>query len=800
MNVRAKGSLSIVQGESVPKRGVPQPIRGGPIKFGRYLLEARIAVGGTAEVYLARPLPPDAEAIRDGLDGLAGRPSSAAGALNGPPRLIIKRLLPHFLIDPEGRTMFEREAALHTAVHHENVVQVYGSGLSDTGEPYLAMEYVDGVDTYRLLRRFRNEGRSLPIHVAVHIVTKVLAALESVHTATDEAGTPLGIIHRDVTPSNLYLSKDGRVKLGDFGIARSTQRATMRNAASAMLKGKIAYLAPEQVAGEPFDYRADLFSVAAVLTEMVIGQPLFPGGGQLAILLAIRDCRIDPLREAKDRLPPVLFESLLCALNRDPKTRFQSAARFAASIQDLDPNPEATAKELGIYVGRAQSGTDIAAAAARDAASRDAASREPHDVAPRSSREKATPPPLPVARKRTPLPSPAQGHNGAPQPPPLPSLAERKSGSVAAAHVARAIAQGTPRIVNEESSLDAGDLREDVGEAASEKTTAEYAPLPSLVITADGLRHGPWAFARLVEAIATGEIGPRDQISYMARGMQRVEEVADLVRFFPAKTTTTTSRVKGPGAPDFHDDLRATTMLDVLLRILEAQDTGVLFAEGSSIGDPPGGRKELYFKNGKLLHVSSSNATELFGEYLVRRGTLQRQQLDVALNVLPRYGGRMGDTLIALGLVGPVEIFRAIREQGRDRVADIFRWQRGTVSFYRDQMPPHVEFPLDVELLDLMIAGLEASWPDDSPLERYQSRFDEILTRAEPSRRGLAKGLKWPPLVGGVLSLCSEAPSGVTVRELLHRTCGGTLGSGDVLRAVEILLATGFVTWKNAAL
>jgi len=382
-----------VQGESVPKRGVPQPIRGGPIKFGRYLLEARIAVGGTAEVYLARPLPAD-------------ELGHSAGGHTELPRLIIKRLLPHFLIDPEGRTMFEREAALHTAVHHENVVEVYGSGLSDTGEPYLAMEYVDGVDTYRLLRRFRNEGKALPTHVAVHIVTKVLAALESVHSATDEGGTPLGIIHRDVTPSNLYLSKDGRVKLGDFGIARSTQRATMRNAASAMLKGKIAYLAPEQVAGEPFDYRADLFSVATVLTEMLIGQPLFPGGGQLAILLAIRDCRIEPLREAKDRVPPLLFDSLLCALSREPKSRFQSAADFAAAIGALDPNPHATAKELGIYVGRAQGGaTDPGATGGR-------ASRP-------SSSGKAVPPPLPAARKRTPapVPSPFDGDDVSPDSP-----------------------------------------------------------------------------------------------------------------------------------------------------------------------------------------------------------------------------------------------------------------------------------------------------------------------------------------------------------------------------------------------
>ena len=124
--------------EVPPRRGHPQPLTGGPIRFGPYWLDARIAVGGTAEVYLARPLDPRQE----------------------PQRLIVKRLLPHFAGDDDGRTMFEREAALHAAVKHENVVTVFGSGVNEEGEPYLAMEYVDGVDGYRLLRRMKQEGRA----------------------------------------------------------------------------------------------------------------------------------------------------------------------------------------------------------------------------------------------------------------------------------------------------------------------------------------------------------------------------------------------------------------------------------------------------------------------------------------------------------------------------------------------------------------------------------------------------------------------------------------------------------------
>ena len=194
---------------------------GGPTRFGPFWLEARLAVGGTAEIYVARPVDPAAE----------------------PKKLIIKRLLPRFVSDPEGRTMFDREAALHTAVHSANVVRVLGSGV-EGDEPWLAMELIDGCDLYRLLRRMVADSRKLPTALAVHIAREILAALADVHGANDASGQPLGIIHRDVTPSNVYLSADGQVKLGDFGIARSATRATMRSGAAAMLKGKFMRTSP----------------------------------------------------------------------------------------------------------------------------------------------------------------------------------------------------------------------------------------------------------------------------------------------------------------------------------------------------------------------------------------------------------------------------------------------------------------------------------------------------------------------------------------------------------------------------
>jgi serine/threonine-protein kinase len=670
-----------VEGDSPPKRGIPQHAR-GPVRIGPYLLQSRIAVGGTAEVYLAQA------------------PGGRGPARAGEP-LIVKRLLPHFLSDPEGLTMFEREAALHAAVRHENVVSVFESGVSDTGEPYLAMEYVDGVDGYRLLRRLRHEGRACPTPVAIHVVREVLKALDCVHNAYDSSGSPLGIIHRDVTPSNIYLSREGRAKLGDFGIARSTSRATMRNAASAMLKGKIAYLAPEQVAGEEFDHRADLFSVASVLAEMLLGKPLFPGAGQLAILLAIRDCKIDPLREIEGSLPTGMFLVLEKALARDPVARYQTAAAFAAALSPFEPDPESARRELAALVQHTQ------------ATSSSDALQAVHDSA-------------------------------------------------------RALRAMTPSQPHKPFD-------------AAAQPTARIEGLPSHVRTSRGDELGPWSFARLVEALATGEIGHGDEVAYMGQPMRSIDDVEELARFLPPLTATT-REVAGPGTPDFLDDLAATSMLDVLLRILERRETGVLFAERS---DKPG-KKELYFRAGKLHHVASSDASELLGSYLVRRGQLAREELDLALAVLPRYSGRIGDTLIALGLVSPMDIFRAIREQGRDRVADLFTWSQGSVVFYRGQAEPHVEFPLDLDLPPLIIAGLEAAQPGEAPVETFRTRLDQVVMRGAVDREGIARGVAWPPLVAEVLKLGSV---GLPLRDMLRRMVASGSDATDVLRALEVLLA-----------
>ena len=680
-------------GKNTPTRGVPRPLSGGPVKFGPYWLDARLAVGGTAEVYVARPIDPRSQ----------------------PRKLIVKRLLPHFAGDEDGRTMFEREAALHAAVRHENVVRVYASGMA-SGEPWLAMELVDGCDLYRLLRRMSGEGRRLSSSQAAYVARQVLSALASVHDARDARGQPMWIVHRDVTPSNIYLSIDGEVKLGDFGIARAN-RATLRSAGSDMLKGKLAYLAPEQVAGEPFDFKADLFSTAVVLTEMLIGKGLFAGSGQLAVLLAIRDCRIDPLREARAELPPGMFQVLERALEANPGKRFPSAQALEDALAPFDTDPKASRKELGALVRWVQS-------------------------APSAERVKAL---------------------------------RDSAGKVRAAVAAR---------------------------SAEADQTIEYAPVPSMVTTQSGKRLGPWSFARLVEAIATGEIGRGDQVDYMGRGIAPIESIEDLSRFLPARSVTT-DQLMEVGTPEFVDEVSIDALTRVLLRVVETEATGVLFAEGPTesrrgtesrgSASVEAGRKDLYFVQGKLNHVASNNAGELLGEYLVRRGMISRDELDFALAVLPRYGGRMGDTLISLGLVASLDIFRAIRDQGRDRIVHLFQWRTGKIAFFAGHTAPHVEFPLDLDLVPLIVAGVEAAASSDVPLSKWRARFGDCIG---PARGAGAKiqAAAWPPIYRRIIELTATPQ---TVRDLLSATAGQDAATAnEVVRALDLLLVAKLVAWQ----
>src|SRR5262249_24901657 len=245
--------------------------------------------------------------------------------------VVIKKILPHLAVDANFVSMFIDEAKITARLEHPKIAQVLELGTIDD-QLYIALEYVDGVDVLAILRSCAQRKQPLPSPIAVHIAHEILDALDYAHQARDDHGHPLGIVHRDISLSNVLISKRGDVKLADFGIAHALDRQGKTQAG--MLKGKYGYMSPEQVIGGDLDARSDLFSIGIILAEMLMGRRLFSAPNELDVLLMVRDVKLDRLGKYGAHIPPDLISCLGRALQRDPKTRFQSAAEFRETLAE----------------------------------------------------------------------------------------------------------------------------------------------------------------------------------------------------------------------------------------------------------------------------------------------------------------------------------------------------------------------------------------------------------------------------------------------------------------------------------
>jgi serine/threonine protein kinase len=301
--------------------------RAEPVEFGPYKLIERVAVGGMAEVFRAK------------LTGVEGFEKVVA----------VKRILPHLSDHPDFVEMFVHEAKVVAGLSHPNIVQIFDLGRIGASY-YIAMEYVEGHDLRTTTNRARERGLRLPVDLALRIAGQVCAALDYAHRRRDEAGQALEIVHRDVSPPNILLSFEGEVKLADFGIARAATRAP--STGRGVLRGKVLYMSPEQAWGRPLDGRSDVFSLGAVLYELVTGtKALLSAGGDRATVEAVRECAIAPAREINPRLPEAVERLLMKALAREPDERFQDAAQMQRAIEHLlAERPPVTARDLSRFM------------------------------------------------------------------------------------------------------------------------------------------------------------------------------------------------------------------------------------------------------------------------------------------------------------------------------------------------------------------------------------------------------------------------------------------------------------------
>jgi eukaryotic-like serine/threonine-protein kinase len=264
---------------------------------------------------------------------------------------VLKRTWPELATDPDFVAMFLDEARLSLRLNHANVVQTY-EVLAGEGELAIAMEYLDGQPLTRVLNRLLRGRAALSLPLRLRILTSVLAGLEYAHTLDDLDGTPLGVVHRDVSPQNVFVTYDGQVKLVDFGVAKTL--AASHHTRPGTLKGKIAYMAPEQLQRATIDKRADLFSVGIMMWEMLAVRRMWQGMTEVDIVSFLASGRALPPLPADAALPPGLEAIVARALEPDPDRRHQSAAELEMDLEGvLIGSADSHARHLGKVVALA---------------------------------------------------------------------------------------------------------------------------------------------------------------------------------------------------------------------------------------------------------------------------------------------------------------------------------------------------------------------------------------------------------------------------------------------------------------
>jgi serine/threonine-protein kinase len=626
-----------------------------PCAFGRYQLLERLAVGGMAEIFKAKQ----------------------SGAHGFEKILVIKRILPHLAADPEFLSMFIDEAKLQCALQHPKIVQVFEFGEADD-QYYIALEFVDGMDTLGVLRACAHKRQRLPVRLAVHIGCEVLDALDYAHSVRGQDGHLLGIVHRDVSPSNVFISRRGDVKLGDFGIARALDQQRQSKTQAGTLKGKYGYMAPEQVIGNDLDGRADQFAVGIVLAEMLMGRRLFTAPNDLDVLLMVRDARLDRLDRYGADIPSPLRRILDKMLSRDRDLRFSTAQAARETLLEF------------LYEARQRVG--------------------PHDLGQFLDTLKAEAPPPPAEeRNLAMMGEDTKNRQRAAEQQRLAVLSASKQPDVqrAAKEVERAISGEQPRLTLTPPATLTPPLGRAVGSAPnSSPLLTPVAPInddgiPSIQITED-VSTGP--FIEPASAPSPSLFGPG------------ASTPTPPVQVTP--TPTPQAFAGETGAPDMQGEFSEMTAAALFARLATDRDTGQLIVERAPV------MKEIFLVDGVPEFVASNVSSERFGEYLVGKGVISPGELSMALAILPRFQGKLGDTLVGLSLLRPLEVFRHLTRQVREKIIDVFQWNTGRYRFYRGRVNARESFPLGLDAFEILGAGVAGL-----PMETVRLRLDKIASK-----------------------------------------------------------------------
>lgn len=656
-----------------------------PVQFGKYTLLNRIGSGGMAEIFRAKMY----------------------GAHGFEKEVAIKKILPNLTDDTEFIKMFIDEAKITVGLMHNNVVQVFDLGEIER-QYFICMEFVHGKDLLDVLARCAEMQLKVPLKLSLFTIMEMLKGLEHAHRATDSFGDALNIIHRDVSPSNVMLSYSGNVKIGDFGVAKAATQRSMTEAGT--LKGKVGYMSPEQVRGDRIDHRSDVFSAGIILYEVLNMRRLFTGNSDLDVMLRVRDINASHELAQGITLPDTLHAIMRKALARDPNKRFQSAGAFHDALLDFvfTNNIRVTNSDIARFLTRI-----FEKEIAEEKELRLQMRQSEKEAAERSARGEESRPVESIAVRSSPR------HT---QPPPEASLHEPVPDPSGFRYRDRSGLVYGPMSVDTLTNLLAGlPLSDSDRISTSDSSWRSIEDFPDIAHAVQQRKD-----ARIERQRARRYSDPS------ATPVSREESSEDDEAF--RKSHLGLARIARPVSEGLPDGLTGRLDQDpfarLLFRIWSARAGGCLHCQS---GDTT---KDIYFANGNPTAVDSNKDAERLGTLLVQEDVVTQEQLNRALALSKRFGGRLGDALVADRAILSHVLYQYLFRQAKIKLLDVFTWTEGTYHYVSDAPAAQSTYPLGIETLELLLQGLKKHYPEHALVDYFKRHENQPLM---PSKEQLIR-------------------------------------------------------------